>query len=78
MATEYIRISKSDYENLKGRIATLEANLYFLAEISLPVDKHQAFLKNCGPLSNILEMDRDKVRQMLPDPPPGGDGAPEH
>lgn len=78
MTEESIRALQSNFETLKGRVATLEANLRFLAEMSLTADDYIGFLKICEAFSNIQARAGDEVRQMLPDPPSGGDGAPEH
>ena len=64
--------------NQNQQLATLEAKLDTLAQMVLTEEDYQVFLQACGAISNIIAADRDKVRQMLPDPPPGEDGAPEH
>ena len=78
MTEESIRALQSNFETMKGRVATLEANLRFLAQMILTPDGYAGFLKKCEAFSIIQARAGDEVRQMLPDPPPGGDEAPEH
>jgi len=72
------KASQVNNENQNQQLATLEAKLHILAKMVLTAEGYQAFLGACGSIANGLAESRDKVRQMLPDLPPGEDGAPEH
>ena len=73
-----VKALQANHETLSLRIATLEGKLHILAQMSLTAEGRKAFLSACESIANNLAADREKVRQMLPDLPPGEDGAPEH
>ena len=73
-----VKALQANHETLSLRITTLEGKLHILAQATLTADDYQAFLRTCESIANNLAADREKVRQMLPDLPPGEDGAPEH